>query len=441
MAVSSLGVSVRCAARRLVAMAMAAGLALGVAVVPALAVEATFWSAPNPTQEVFWREMAQAFMRERPDIKIDVRAMAESPTSEATILTAIAGGTAPAGSENIFIGFGAQLYESKALVPLDTLPGWDEIIKARGMQEAIKGWQFPDGHYYILPIYSNAMLFGWRIDTLRELGYQQPPRTYSGVFEVGQRLKQARPRSFVLARAELLDTTWWQRWFDFFMLYYAASQGKPFVTGKNVTADSAAAIGVFRFYQELNKRNLLLTRPSTDPFPTGVSIWSDIGPWTFPDWKQRFPEMKLGQTFVLTRPPVPDSYPAGEPIRTFADAKGLVLYAQAPKAQRDAVWEFIRWVFTHPDSDLKWLQATSLPPVRGDLATSPVFAAYFREHPELVPYAEALPFATPPFASPRVTDVQTALGEAGLVPAVRGTKTPEQAWADAKAAMEAVLRR
>lgn len=118
-----------------------------------------------------------------------------------------------------------------------------------------------------------------------------------------------------------------------------------------------------------------------------------------------------------------------------------MLYAQAPKEQRDAVWEFIRWVFTRPESDLRWLEATSLPPVRGDLATSPVFSGYLRQHPELVPYAEALPYAVPPFASPRVTDVQTALGEAGLVPAVRGTKTPEQAWEDARAAMEAVLRR
>lgn len=235
----------------LVVAVLLAGIGVGSSAPSAAAVEATFWSAPNPTQEVFWREMAQAFMRERPDIRIDVRAMVESPSSEATILTAIAGGTAPAGSENIFIGFGAQLYESGALVPLDTLPGWDQIIRARGMEEAIEGWRFPDGHFYILPIYSNAMLFGWRIDVLRELGYAEPPRTYSEVFAVGQRLRQARPRSFLMARAELLDPTWWQRWFDFFMLYYAASQGAPFVVGQDVTADREAAVGVFRFYQVL----------------------------------------------------------------------------------------------------------------------------------------------------------------------------------------------
>ncbi|MBE3598750.1 MAG: extracellular solute-binding protein [Limnochordaceae bacterium] len=385
--------------------------------------------------------MAKAFMAEHPDVKIDVRAMAESPTSEATILTAIAGKTAPTGSENIFMGFGAQLYESKALVPLDTLPGWNELLKSRRMEEAIQGWKFPDGHYYVLPIYSNAMLFGWRLDTLKELGFQGPPRTYDGVFGVARRLKQAKPRMFLMARAELLDTTWWQRWFDFFMLYDAASDGHPFVTGQEVTADPEAAVGVFKFYQDLNKERFLLTRPATDPFLTGVSIWSDIGPWTFPDWKQRFPEMKLGQTFTLAPPPVPDNYPADKPIRTFADAKGLVIYAQAPKEQQLALWQFIRWVFSKPDNDLKWLQATSLPPVRGDLSVSPTFAAYFKEHPELVPYAEELPYAVPPFANSRFSDVQTALGEAGLVPAVRGTKTPEKAWQDAKAAMEAILKR
>ena len=427
--------------KRILACLVAAAVALLVAGPALAATEVTFWSAPNPTQEVFWRQMADRFNASQSEIRVTVRAMAESPTSEATILTALAGGTAPTGSENIFIGFGSQLYESNALVPLDTLPGWEELLKARKMEQSIQAWQFPDGHYYILPIYANAMLFGWRIDILKELGYQEPPRTYSEVLEVGKKLRERDRSKFLLARSALAQNTWWERWFDFLLLYNAASDGQPFISGSEITADEEAAIGVFRFYKELNDNQLLLTQAATDPFATGLSIWQELGPWTFSDWAERFPELQYGVQYTLTPAPVPDDYPADQPVRTFADAKGLVIYAQSSPEEQRALFEFIRWVFSDPANDLQWLEVTGLPPVRDDLATNPVFSDVFEAMPMLRPYAEALPYAVPPFTNSRFADIQTTLSDAGLLPVLAGQKSPEQAWRDAKAAIQAILDR
>lgn len=407
----------------------------------AFASSAIFWTAPNPSQEVFWTQMAEKFMAENPETQIQVMPMAEAPSSEATILTAVAGGTAPAASENIFIGFGAELYNSDALVPLDTLPGWEELLATRNMEEAIEGWAFPDGHYYILPIYSNPMMFGWRIDILEDMGYDKPPQTYSEIIEVGKHLREHDRRKFLLARHSLLEPTWWERWFDFFILYNAASQGQPFITGSEITADEAAAIGVFEFYQELFSNDLVLTRQSTDGFETALSIWSELGPWTFPGWEERFPEMVVGETFVLTPPPVPDNFPPEATINTFADAKGLVLYAQASEEATLAAWEFITWVYSEPENDLTWLEMTSLPPVRGDLATNQAFDDYLSASPALIPYAEHLANGVPPFTNHQFADIQTALSEEGLIPAIRGQKTAEQAWNDAKAAINRILSR
>jgi len=44
-------------------------------------------------------------------------------------------------------------------------------------------------------------------------------------------------------------------------------------------------------------------------------------------------------------------------------------------------------------------------------------------------------------ANDEFADIQTALGEEGLIPVISGKKTPEQGWADAKAAIEAILAR
>ena len=415
-------------------MLVLAGGALGVAE----RISVTFWSAPHPPQEVFWRSMAEKFNAIQDEIHVYVTAMVEAPTSEATILAAIAGGKAPAGSENIFPGFGGVLAEANALVPLDTLPGFDELIEKRAMVGIIDAWRFADGHVYILPIYANAMLFAWRIDILRELGFDAPPTTYGGIMEVGEALKERYPDKYVLARDELVDPTWWQRWFDFFMLYYAASDGQPFITGNEVTADDDAVIEVFKFYRDLNEKGYLLTAEVLHPFETGLSIWTDHGPWTFPVWREMWPELRLGETFVLAPPPLPDDVDLPY-AKTFADAKGLVIYAQRSEAEQLAIWEFIRWVFADPIHDREWVDTTGMLPLREDVATNPVFARVFDLHPELLPYAEQMPYAVPAITHPKFADIQTALGEEGLIPVIEGVKTPEQGWADAKAAIEAIL--
>jgi len=412
-----------------------------VAVVSAAApLKVTYWTAPNPTQEVFWRDLAERFNASQDEINVYVTAMVESPTSESTITNAIAGGKAPASSGNIFPGFGATLVNSEALVALDTLPGWDELLQKRAMEEIVEGWKFADGHVYILPIYANAMLFGWRIDMLKELGFNEPPETYSGIMAVGKALKAKYPDKFLMAREALLNPTWWQRWFDFFMFYDAASDGQAFVTGNEVTADDEAVIAVFKFYQDLKANDYLLTQKAKDPFTTGLTVWRDLGPWSFPSWKENWPEMVVNETFVTAPPPLPDNVTLGY-AKTFADAKGLVIYAQRSPEEQAAIWEFIKWVFTDPINDRAWVDATGMLPMRGDLTTNATFAKVFENQPALKGYADEMAYAVPAMANDKFADIQTALGDEGLIPVILGKKTPEQGWADAKAAIEAILAR
>jgi len=78
----------------------------------------TFWAAPNPTQLKYWQEMADEFEKQNEDITVEVTQMKESPSSEATIQSAIASNTAPTLSENINRSFAAQLAASEAILPL-----------------------------------------------------------------------------------------------------------------------------------------------------------------------------------------------------------------------------------------------------------------------------------------------------------------------------------
>jgi multiple sugar transport system substrate-binding protein len=404
-------------------------------------VEINFWSAPNPSQEVFWRQMAEAYMATHPGVKITVSPMPETPTSEAGILAAIAGGVAPTASENVFVGFGSELVKSKAIVPWNTFAEWEELVKARNISSTIKAWEFPDGNYYIIPMYVNAMLVAWRIDILRELGYERPPRTYSEVLALGERLKAKYPDKFLWLRSELEVPTWWQRWFDFFVFYYAASKGKPLITGNAITADDKAAVEVLRFFKTLRDKKLLITEPLAQGFEVGKTVMTVLGPWAFPWWKENYPELVYGETFVLTPPPVPDWYPAEEPVYTFADAKGVVLYAQATAEQQKAMWDFIRWVLSDPEHDLAWVKVTGMLPARDDVGTNSLFTAYINEkQPALLPYAESIAFAVPPIAHPQFVEIQERMGLECIYPVLTGELTPEKGWEAWKATIKDLLK-
>jgi len=398
-----------------------------------------FWAAPNPTQQVYWEQVAEEFTKENPDIKVNVSPMKESPTSEASIQSAIAGGSAPTISENINRGFAAQLSESQALVPLDEIEGWDELLKARSMEETIKGWEFADSHQYVLPIYSNAMLFGWRLDILKEIGYNEAPKTYSEMLDVAKKLKEKYPDKYVWAKPDLADPTAWKRWFDFFMLYNAASDGNKFVEGSDFTGDKGAGLEVLSFVSELEKADALMTRQVTDPFETGLGIFTDIGPWTIDYWADKFPEMKWNETYTLALPPVPDGADT-EGVSTFADTKGLVVYASATEEQQEAAMKFMTYVYSNPENDLKWLETTNLPPARDDLTTNETFTAFFENNPALQPYAEAVPNAVPPMDNSKYNDLQTFIGQHAFNPIVKGEKDPETAWKDMQEAIEGALK-
>lgn len=399
----------------------------------------TFWAAPNPTQQAYWKEMADQFTKEHPNIKIKVSPMKESPTSEASIQAAIAGHNAPTMSENINRSFAAELAQSKAIVPLDQLSGWDDVVKARKMDNTIKGWTFSDGHQYVAPLYSNAMLFAWRIDILKKLGYNEPPKTYSEMLDVAKKLKAKYPEKYIWAKADLVDPTAWKRWFDFFMLYHAASNGNNFISGNKWVADDQAGVKVLKLMADLQKQHALLTKKAKDPFETGVGIFSDLGPWTFTMWKDKYPEMQLNKTFVLSTPPVPDDLKSDHAY-TFADTKGLVIYAQATKAQQKAALQFMKWVFSHPENDLKLMEKTSLLPARDDLSTNGQFTSYFDKHPELKPYAAEIPYAIPAIDNPKYNDIQTQIGQQAFNPVVQGKIDPQKGWEAMKKAIEGELK-
>lgn len=398
----------------------------------------TFWAAPNPTQLKYWQEMADEFEKQNEDITVEVTQMKESPSSEATIQSAIASNTAPTLSENINRSFAAQLAASEAILPLEQQASFDTIVEDRNMKQTIDSWKFSDDSQYVLPVYSNPILFGWRLDILNELGINEVPKTYTELLQVVDKVKDT--DKALWAKKDLTDPTAWMRWFDFFPLYNAASEGAGFVENNKFSADETAMNNVFELMSTLADENVLRTGEATDPFENGDSIMTDLGPWTFPNWEEKYPELKFGENYTVTAPVVPDALADTEHVSTYADAKGIVMYAQATEEEQAAAMKFLSFVYSDGNNDMKLLEMTSLIPARDDETENDTFKAYFEENPAMKVYAENVPYAVPAMDNEKYNDIQQVFGEQAWVPVVRGEKDAKTAVTDARTAVEGALQ-
>ena len=397
-----------------------------------------FWSAPQVAQQAFWESMAKQYQEVNSNVKVTVSAMPESPSSEAGIQSAIASGTAPAASENVFRGFAAQLAEAEAIVPFDSFGDFDSVVSSRNMTSMMESWKFGDGHQYVMPMFSNPSMFLWRIDLLKELGFDSAPQTYSEVYAVGKALKEKYPDKFVWASNAFTNTSWYKRWWDYLTLYLGASEGNAFIENNKLVADDEAAVEVYRFFDEMNKNGYLLAQEVTDPFETGIALTTQFVPFRYKAMHEKYPDLTYGTEYVVAASPVPDGV-STDNVKTMSDNKGVVIYSQVPEEQQKAAYEFIKWVYTDGAHDGEWMDTTYLLPAQDNLMENEEFKTLFEEAPELVPFAENVKNAVPAIDNASYVETHTALGEKGLVPVLNGEKTPEEAWEAVKAEIERIL--
>ncbi len=370
----------------------------------AFSVKISLWTAPNPFQEQFWKTMLDEWKLIHPEIEVEWKTIPASGSSEEAVLTAIVTGQAPDLCTNIFSGFAAQLIEAEQLVPLNGFKEFEEVVETRKMTQAIEGWKSGDD-YYVMPIYSNPMLFWWRKDILEKAGFEGVPRTYSDVYRLAE--KVCVPKE-VYSIQFFKGKNWWDRWFDFITFYYAASDGKPYIDAQKGKALFNDEYGkeLSEFVWKLFENGWTAVDMLDNPLFTGNLAGTLMGPWSIPWAKSTFPDV-YPDKIIMGPPPVPDNYPADKPVKTFADTKGMVMFNSSKN--KEAAWEFMKWVFSNPEHDKLWLELTNLPPVRADLTTNPEFEEIMLNNPEMAEYAQFVPLAVPPALTSKTIEVQDAM--------------------------------
>lgn len=387
-----------------------------------------FWSAPNQAQYDYWLAKAEAFNETKTEvngkiIEVQVQQMPETPSSEAGIQTAISTSTVPAVSENINTGFAATLAESSVVYDIQDEDWFKQIVANRAMESAIEGWQI-NGKQYVIPLYINPMAFQWNVKALEALGFNAPPATqaeYEAVIAAFVAEKDGKMADIGVThtfyRPSLIRADqWWERWYDFQMVYQSYNGGGNWVDGNTLSLNEESAKKAFEFIGILG--NSVMTGEinplwTLDQVPVLFSI---NAPWEISQLKEAGKE--YGVDYVYGPTIVENE---GDTAYSYADSKGIVFYKHESISQdeHDGAVAFVSWVYSAENSsqaDLEWLNATNMMPVRGDIAQNETFAPIMEELPALKGLAEYIPNAIPSMSHAKMTEIQTALTEAGLAP-------------------------
>jgi multiple sugar transport system substrate-binding protein len=392
-----------------------------------------YWSSNNTEEIQFAKEIVGGWNKNNPSEKIVSQPVPEGQSSEEIILAAVVGKTTPDIYSNMWQGDVESYAEAGVLVALDTLPGFKEFIYGRCDSAVVEEITSLDGHIYQIPWKINPIMLLYNTGSINEMGLANPPRTYSEFYEASRRFqKDADHDGYIdhwFGYSEVL-VTWWQRFFDFYPLYLAASNGGSLVKGNKVAFNNKAAVDVFRFLQGLYKHNYFAKESfqgRQDAFLSSNIASRFTGPWEISHTEKFKPQ---GFMYDFSTIPVPDGHSG--PVYTYGDPKNIVIFKTCKNPL--LAWRFLQYMIGR-EGDLKLLNITNQLPRRKNIDGDKLFENYFNANPKMKTFARQARFVKGTDASPVLKEVFDLISQEYEACVIFGKKTPEQAVSDAAQAV------
>ena len=358
------------------------------------------WVAPNENEEAFWNTMVKEWNKDPSHTPVEFTTIPAANSSEEAIMNALASGTEPDLSSNIFIGFASQLDEIGQTEDLSKMPGYDDLIKNRQMTNIIPAWKL-NGKQTVLPIYVNPIVWWWRGDLLKQYGFDHVPTRYDELYQLAEKRAQDNNGYTIQLTA---GKNWWERWFDLIPLYYAQSGGQSYLVDNKAQFNDPSGLAVLTFMGKVfnSKWSSYDFTSADDPLASGQVLASARGPWDLARYRKQYPEVLKS---IQIGPMLTEKGTAHP--HTFGDSKGMVIFSSS-KHKAEA-WAFMQWVFNNAEHDRTWLELTGMPPARADLLSNPTFVSYFDKNPLEKEIASYVDVALPPVATTQTTEIQRSM--------------------------------
>lgn len=382
--------------------------------------EVTFWPSSNPEEIAFATEIVAAWNSEHPDIQVKMQPIPASRSTEEVLLAAIAARTTPDVAANIYPGAISQYVDAGGLYEHDTLPDFMDFMTARSGEAVLELYTHPSGHVYQIPWKANPVMFAYNVTLLEEAGIApEDLATYSGFLEAARKVNETWGGEKYLY-APTVDVTWWQRFFDFYTLYIAASGGQTLLDAEGeVIFDNEAGQEVFGFLGTLFNEGLAPKgQTSRNRFFEGTALIEPAGPFTMPFYERNAPE---GFVFDLMPPPVPDRL-AGEPIFTYGDPKNIAIFSTSQHPEE--AWRFIQFILS-PENDARFMELTGQIPYRLGMESDPLFAGMITERPMIQHFVEQNARTRGVDDTPYLIEIFDAISREYEAAVVQGARSPE----------------
>ena len=396
-----------------------------------------YWSSNNTDEINFARKIINSWDIKNPEQRVKFQPVPEGQSSEEVILAAVVGETTPDIYSNMWQG-DVELYaKAGKLVPLDTLPGFFPFIYERCDSDVVKEVTSLDGHIYQIPWKINPIMMIYNQNLFQNIGYKNPPTTYSGYLKAAEKIKENNIQNGYVNKwigYIEVEVTWWQRLFDFYPLYLAASNGGHLVQNNKAVFDNKYAVETFSFLKTLfdNKyfpRERLSARQ--DPFLSSDIATRFTGPWEIIHANKFKPE---GFKYSYSTLPVPDDHTGN--IYTYGDTKNIVIFNTCKN--KILAWQFLKTMI-NKEGDFELLKMTNQIPRRKDLITDKEFSNYFNDNPQMRPFAVQAKYVKGPDNSPVLKEVLDAISQQFEECVVYGKKSPKEAVKDAAESVNLIL--
>lgn len=398
-------------------------------------VHLTYWPAPNPQEIQLADSIVKTWNRIHPEIQVRMQPIPVSQSTEEVLLAAIAGKTTPDVCSNIWPGALREYTQAGGLVEMDKFSDFDSIAASRVPRELLTTFQADNGHYYQMPWKTNPVMMFYNIGMLKAAGVGQIPRTYSEYYAAAKKVSRDMNNDGqvdVWMGERDIRPIWWQRLFDFYPFYIAASGGKTLFRSDQVAFENRDAEKVFAFFQECYGRGFF---PRTffqggDPFLLEKKATHFSGPNNIATIMKFAPGIQYGVAPL----PVPDDHHG--PVYTSGDYKNIAIFSNTKHPKES--WEFVKFL-VRAEHDLLLLEIANQVPVRGDLLTNPLFAKYFSRNPLMVKFAEQTVYTRGMDPVPDLKEIFDAISQNYEACAVYGRKTPADAVRDAAARSRSII--
>ena len=379
--------------------------------------------------------LVQDFESEHPDIKIKPIYAGTYKESLAKAITAHKSGSPP----DVAVLFAVDMY---TLIDADAIVAFDDLAVSAHQDKSWLDSFYPalmansraGGKTWGIPFQRSTILLYWNKEHFKEVGLDpnRPPANWTEMVDYAKKLTKRDSAGVATQWGLQIPSSGFPYWL-FQGLTTTNGIELMNAAGTETRFDQPAAVEALQYWVDLARVH--------KAHPPGVVEWGAT-PKQFLDRKAamiwtttgNLGSIKEEAGFEFGVAMLPANTRRGSPT----GGGNLYIFKKSPPAQKEAALKFVQWLVA-PARTAQWGIDSGYIAVRANAWDTPVMKAHVASFPLATVARDQLQFSVAELSTHENQRVTRALN-AGLVAALTGAKTPQQAMTDAQAEAVRILR-